>query len=482
MIFFSSNQKATGLLVLGICLAAVTLCCLWITVGLGFSPSDDALRHVAKVLSGKAWQDILVVRDAYSMDSHPGWHFLLEGFVRLVGPDREALLIISVCFLFILFACTPLFLLRRPEAWVLALLIFTVFTWGPIFRLFYGRPYIFSMFLVLLFCFLWERIRDRDRPYLELLVFTFIVSLATWIHGAWYLLTLPLAALALARQWRVFALMAAATAVGVMLGALFTGSPLTFLRQMAYHALQAMGTADLQQQLVTEFWSFVGEPSTVKVVALLLLWRGVRGQWRSSCIDNPVFLLALLGWGLGFFAGRFWLDWGWPALAFWTARELQGVLQSWVRDHDPRRIALALAACLVFTLALANDRGGRWTSRGGEEWPVLTEIEHQPWLPDPGGIVYSTQMHVFYQLFFHNPHAQWRYILGFEPAWMPEEDLRIFRNIQLGQGRTLAPWLERMTARDRFIAAGQRPNIEGLEWKEVTPGVWIGKFDCSRFE
>lgn len=479
-----NNCVAYRPLTLTICLACVNLTCLWITVALGYYPSDDALRHVANALSGKNWQDILVVRDQFSMDSHPGWHFILEVLARLLGPDSEILLITSVCILFILFASTPLFLLKRPEAWIISLLIFAVFSWGPILRLFYGRPYIFSMFLVLVFCFLWKRTKVIEKPYLELVVFTIVTALATWIHGAWYLFVLPLMALFLAREWRVLWLMSAATAAGVLLGALFTGKPFTFLYQMVYHAAKAMGTTDLQKQLVTEFWSFTGEPHAIVIVTALLLWRGVRGQWAKECVDNPAFYLALLGWSLGFVASRFWTDWGWPALAFWVALELQLVIKTYLEEFDWRRAALAMAVSLVFFMAVTNDRGGRWTSRAKQDWPVMTEAEHRPWLPEPGGIVYSTQMQVFYWLFFHNPHAEWRYILGFEPVWMPEEDLEIYRGIQLGRdgGAAYIPWLERMTAKDRFIVVGRKPNITGLDWKEVTPGVWIGKFDFSSFE
>lgn len=475
-------QQLIRITVLVLCLTVVVQSVLWITVALGFSPSDDALRHVAKAISGKDWHEILVVREAFSMDSHPGWHFILEIFARISGYDNEVLLIISVCLLFILFVATPIFLFRRPEAWIISLLIFAIFTWGSVLRLFYGRPYIFSMFLVLMFCYLWQRIRDKNRPYGELIAFTLIAALSTWIHGTWYLLVLPLAALALAREWRVLGLMGPATIIGVLLGAVLTGKPFVFLHQMVFHAIKAMSTADLQRQLVTEFWSFSGEPNVLIIVAGFLLWRGVRGQWSKSCVDNPVFYMILLCWGLGFVAGRFWSDWGWPALAFWVAIELQLVLQTYMQRYDLRRVALTLAVCLVCFLALTNDRGGRWTSRAATDWPVVANPEHRQWLPGPRGIVYSTQMEVFFRLFYNNPRADWKYILGFEPAWMPEEDLEIFRNIQIGQGRLMAPWLERMTAEDRFIAVGSKPKVKGLQWKEVTPRVWIGKFDFEGFE
>ncbi len=66
---------------------------------------------------------------------------------------------------------------------------------------------------------------------------------------------------------------------------------------------------------------------------------------------------------------------------------------------------------------------------------------------------------------------------------MPEDDLEIYRNIQLGIGDGYIPWLENMTAEDRFIMRSQsQPDIKGMDWKEVTPRVWIGKFDFEGLE
>ena len=62
----------------------------------------------------------------------------------------------------------------------------------------------------------------------------------------------------------------------------------------------------------------------------------------------------------------------------------------------------------------------------------------QGWLPEPGGIFYSAQMGFFYNTFYRNPQAEWRYILGLEPALMPEDDLKIYRDIQLSGGAVKA--------------------------------------------
>ena len=470
-------EKVLRSAVLLICLAALLLTCLQI-LGHGFSPVDDALRHVAKVISGKEWQDILVVREEITMDSHPGWHFILKQVSRLTRLDSTLLLNFSVLFLFLLFAVPPIFMFKRPEAWILSLLIFSVFSLGTVSRLLFGRPFIFSMFLVLVFCFLWTKTRDKKAPIEELAVFTVVSALSTWVHGTWYLLALPICALGLARQWRVSALMAAASVAGILLGATFTGSPLTFLHQMIYHALLAMGHIDFQRQLVSEFQPFDGAPFAVAVIAAMLIWRTARGQWNNNCVDNPVFILGVLCWVLGFVAVRFWSDWGWPALAFWTAVEIEGVMESRLGEFDPHRLVVAVAVCLALFLGLSNDRGSRWTAMTGVPWPNMSNTEQREWLPEPGGTLYNDSMDAFYNIFYNNPHGEWKYVLGFEPVWMPDDDLKIYRHIQLANGKpeSYAPWVGKMTQKDRLVLVRrEQPKIEGLEWHEVTPTVWSGR-------
>ncbi len=469
-------QKLIRSAILFTCLATILLTCLQVFAH-GYFPTDDALRHVAKVISGRDWSDILVIRPEITMDSHPGWHFILDLAGRFVGYDNQYLLNFSVLFLFLLLTCPLVFYFRRPEAWVLTLLFMAVFYWGPVFRLFYGRPFIFSMFLVLMFCFLWSRIRDRQYPVLEVGLYAILVALSTWIHGTWYLLALPLAALLICCQWRVLWIMTCATFLGVLLGAVLTGSPLSFLYQMIWHVAEAFGQHDFQRQLVTEFRPFDGAPALVVLAGMLLLWRVARNDWSLGSVYNPVFIFAGLGWIMGFVAGRFWYDWGWPALAFWVAVEIHRAMEQNIREFDPRRLALVGVVCLSLFLAVSNDRGSRWSGKP-VVWPDMQNEEHRPWLPDKGGIVYNSSMRLFYNLFYENPQGPWRYTLGFEPIWMPKEHLEIYRHIQLtkGSAESYQPWVEMMTPKDRMILTrSSQPGIEGLKWHQVTPGVWSGR-------
>ena len=469
-------QRLTRSFILLMCLGTLLFTCLRV-IGQGYFPSDDSLRHVAMVVSGKSWAEILVIRPEITMDSHPGWHIILSSVKSLTGGDKKLLLNFSVMFLFLTFTLPPVLYFRRGEAWIASLTLSTVFFFGPVFRLFYGRPYIASMIMVLLFCFLWGRIRDRKRPWAELVAMASVAALATWIHGTWYLFALPLLALVLARQWRVFVIMSGALSLGVILGAMFTGSPLAFLHQMLFHALEAFGKYDFQRQLVGEFQPFSGEVPVFLLVGGLLLWRWARGEWDTRVVDNPIFYLAVIGWIMGFFAGRFWSDWAWPALAFWVAREVQTAIENYTDRFSLKRLALAGVFCLVLLLAVTNDRGSRW-SGVVSEWPNIENAAHRPWLPDEGGILYNDSMTLFYQIFYLNPHGPWHYTLGFEPIWMPADNLEIYRNIQLTRGKneSYSPWVQKMTEKDRMILIrGAEPEIEGLEWHEVTPTVWSGK-------
>jgi hypothetical protein len=473
----SNDHRCLHLVSFLICLSTILIASLRIA-GYGFLPLDDALRHVAKVVSGKDWSDVLLVRPEITMDSHPGWHAILTGFQSMIHGQPDDLLFFSVIILFLLFAFVPVFYFRRPEAWIMGLFIVVLFSFGGLFRTFYGRPFIFSMFVIVLFCFLWKRIKNKERPWAEVIGYAAAAALSTWIHGTWYLLSIPLCALVLAREWRVFWLMSLSTVFGVSVGACFTGSPLTFLYQMLFHAVEAFDSHILQRQLVTEFQPFDGAPIMIVIVILVLMWQRLRGEDITKSLDSPIFFLAGLGWVMGFVATRFWSDWGWPAMTVWLALELQTILEKGITPFALKRLAIVVAACFVLFLALTNDRGSRWTRNLGVPWPEMTEADHRPWLPDDGGILYNDNMGVFYNVFYRNPHGPWRYMLGFEPIWMPKDDLAIYRKIQLTRGKPegYEPWVRKMTEKDRMmLIRTSEPKIQGLQWHEVVPTVWSGR-------
>ncbi|MFO1498320.1 MAG: hypothetical protein U1G07_08015 [Verrucomicrobiota bacterium] len=89
-------------------LVALTLLILpWRLLNHGVLPPDDALRHAAKAVSGKSWDQILVLRPEITLDHNPGWHAILGALHRLAGWNQERLVWFSVLSLFWLFAAAP---------------------------------------------------------------------------------------------------------------------------------------------------------------------------------------------------------------------------------------------------------------------------------------------------------------------------------------------------------------------------------------
>jgi len=94
------------------------------------------------------------------------------------------------------------------------------------------------------------------------------------------------------------------------------------------------------------------------------------------------------------------------------------------------------------------------------------------WLPEKGGILYSSDMTIFYQTFFKNPNADWRYILGFEPALMPDEDFRCFNKIMWNYGD--AKSLRTVGGKNAPAGSPRHPRRPGqpAEQLAIGMGVW----------
>jgi hypothetical protein len=93
-------------------------------------------------------------------------------------------------------------------------------------------------------------------------------------------------------------------------------------------------------------------------------------------------------------------------------------------------------------------------------------------------------MDVFYETFYKNPTADWKYVLGYEPGIMRQEDLKVLRKYQFafGDTRTLKPWADEMRPQDRmFIHApgSSRPNLPELQWYYAATELWIGRLPSA---
>jgi hypothetical protein len=447
-------------------------------IGYGYLPPDDALRHAAKAVSGKSWQDILVLGPAFR-DQNFVWHFFLRQIFLWSHCDTDKLVVFAVMALFTLVGWSALPWLKRPEAWLITLTIFTV-TSGMMQRLMLGRPFLLTFSGVVTILCAWQ-FRSSSPPRWRTLAWVMaLIAVCTLVHGVWYLWALPVAAFFLAGQFRWGIMLAAGWAAGALLGASLTGHPIDSLCYAVEIARRTLGMHDVQHTMSTELQPFAGDVFALVVLGGLLVLRCLGGlntrPWRS----NPAFWLACICWVLGFKTVRFWADWGWPALMVLTTCDLQLLLEARFAADSLKRLALTGGLAAMTYLAATNDYNSRWTQNLTCSYLAQDNPDLNGWLPDQGGIFYTADMTVFYQTFFKNPNADWRYILGYEPALMPNEDFKVYHSIlwNFGDAKAYKPWVDKMRPQDRLVLRGGRdspPNIPQLEWEYGVSGIWIGR-------
>ncbi len=443
-----------------------------------FAAQDDARRHVAKVISGRDWSDIVVLDKPFTgFDHNQGWHVILGGVHRL-GLDQDGLLKFSAIGLFLAFVLTGLWIYRRePDAWMVAMLAAALLTPCP--RWMQGRPYILAAAIFLILLHLWREPRNKEGTRVAVTVALF--ALATWIHGSWYLFALMPLGLLCCGRFREAGLNAASWLGGSMLGACLTGRPLGFLIDHLIQAKAVMHSSPVTRLLVPEFQPSLQVMAPILVLPLLV-WKHQHGDdlWKSHG-RNPAFWLMIVGWILGFSNGRFWVDWGSVAFLTWVAWTLAPDLKALGESRPFRRIFLGGLLASGIYLSWSADADSRWSNNEYTDPLNLEDPAHEGCLPDPGGILYADDMLVFYLTFYQNPHGPWRYILGYEAALMPPEDLRILRQIQFYQSKAdhlYQPWVDKFTPADRLVLLrdpGNPPQIKGLVWKYAAYKTWVGR-------
>ena len=449
-------------------------------IGYGFLPSDDALWHSAKVISGKNWADVLVLRSDIKIESHPGWHAIL-GFVHdITKCDTHSLVLFSVIALFILFMVVPILFLRYPEAWLASLLVISIAAPGWLFRLLLGRPYIVTMAVLLCIFLLWPKLKERKVSYSALLIVTILIAISTWVHRTFYIFAIPIIAFLLAREWRTSIRMVICTITGIFIGAMMTGHPVLLIKQTILHLALISGSYTTQDMLVTELRPTTGDFTIVMLVSGMLFWRALRGRWNKNIIDSPLFITVILSFVAGFVTRRIWLDVGLPAIILWMAEEFEDIFRTKIKIASLQRFFFTVILAGVLYLSITTDAGGRWSMCRPKDYISAQDPKQAEWLPGPGGILYSYDMGIFFKTVYKNPHGNWRYILGSEAAIMPQEDLKILRNIQKNwlTYESFEPWVKKMRPEDRLVIGideDHMPKIKELEWKYVAYGTWIGK-------
>ena len=450
-------------------------------ISYGFLPMDDALRHAAKTISGKTWQQILVMRSDLPIDPSPGWQAILAWVHQGFGGNAGALVVFSVVALMLLVTMCALPWFRHPEAWLAALFIAAVFIPACTTRFARGRPYILTDAVLITILFLWSR-ASADRPGRSALIFTpLLVAASAWIHGSWYLLCLPGAAILFAGLWRSAFWYGGCWLLGSLLGCGLTGHPFGFLYQSVRHMFDVFGDFVVNSQLEPELHPSDGGVPAVLAVGVLLLCRKIFLGWNPRVMLNPIFMMMVLGWLLGLKMRRFWWDFGTPAFLVWVALELEAHFENHLSFDSARRLLITLGIAAGVYLGFTSDRDSRWTENLTTEYLTPETPGIAGWLPGKGGVVYNSDMDVFFQTFFKNPTADWRYILGFEPGLMRPEDLEVLRKIQWNHGAAFAayePWVKKMRPADRMIlrgSAGSPPGIPELEWHYAATGLWIGR-------
>jgi hypothetical protein len=293
----------------------------------------------------------------------------------------------------------------------------------------------------------------------------------------------PLAAFFLAGAWRAGFWLTGCWVAGTLAGAAVTGRPFDLLTTAVSMALAIYHEHLPSWMLVGELAPDTGDLGTLTLLAFILLVSWFQKKLSPQLFRQPIVWLMMIGWILGFKADRFWADWGLPAALIWMTWQLQAVMVGYFGSADLKRLAaVGLVAAPLFLNATA-DYNRRYTSNLFQPFVSAQNPRLQGWFPGHNGIFYCVQMDFFYDTFYTNPDGDWRYLMGFEPALLPDEDWKIYRRIVWSQEsfQTYEPWVDKMRPEDRLVIfSGTRPVLPQLEWIDAAGYVWIGRLPAGK--
>jgi hypothetical protein len=440
-------------------------------------PPGDARRHAAKPFAGKPYSQIVIMRPEYVVDHSPGWEWLLGRLHRALGWDEDALMAFSITSLLLWIFCLPMVWVRRPEAWLAAILAQMVAIPELMTRWVQARPYLVTEGVLMALLFSWSKTEGKNPSWRKLCLTCAGFALAVWMHGIWYFWVVLLAAFFLAQRWRDGLWLAGCWVAGTLAAALLTGNPVSFLYEAVFQASLMYREHLPNWMLVGELQPSEGEFASLALLALVYLWAKLQNKNPGPLFMQPVFWMIAINWSLGFKADRFWADWGMPAALVWMAMQFDEAMPAVGGEGSVKRLLLCGLIALPLFLDATNDLGRRYTFSNDERFLDGKDPNLKGWLPEKDGIFYSDNMRFFFNTFYKNPEADWRYMVGFEPALMLPEDLKVYRAIQRSghAAEAYEPWIKRMHPEDRFaIESASQPDLPQLEWKH-SANFWLGR-------
>ena len=459
-------------------------------LSLGWYPSDDALRHVAFSTIDAKWSDIVVIEEKYGLDKNKGWHQILKFLYKYCNLEKEHLLFFSVCSLFLLFNLCGIICSPSPVCWCAALLLLLNIEGNYIAqRIILGKPFIFSCAVTLILLRLWCVNATESNKNIILknnwaryLISVFLLSLSVWIHGNWYLFMLiPLSILISGKAKKAFEL-TFCLFISVLIGALLSGDFYNFLYYHFFVTFNIFNEHTHNWLLGLEFASGLQEFYWIIFVCIIIIFCIYKNQEKLDDLTNdPIFIMVLLCWMGSILVFRFWLDCGLITLLLWLSYKFNEIIKSSDFLKIPRvRYCLFLFIIVCLVLGFISDTNGRYTKimmiQPIDFHNETTQKELKGWEPEDGGIIYTTSMRCFYLHFYQYPTSKWKYILGFDPAIMKLEDKQVLRNtVYSGFEEDYAPWINKMTEKDRFILDKCLKSFPQLEWTRGNRTWWIGR-------
>ncbi len=446
----------------------------------GFLPTDDVNRHVAFSTTNREWSDVLEIAPKLEADHNVGWHKILRFLHKRLCIGKKELIYFSIISLFLLVNLTGSLVTPNFVTWSIALLIMFLFDRTIISRLMLGRPYLISCATFLVLIKIWTS--EKDNKYSWILSYSvtiIILLLAVWIHGTWYnFLLLPLAMI-IAGKFTKSLELTLLIILSTLIGAYLTGNFNQFLHYHFYATLNIFKEQIFNWQLVSEFAEgdihlFWIVP-TLFIIILLIHSKRLKFYDLSS---DTTFIFILLSWLLSIKVIRFWVDWGIIALMFWLSLKLSLLIQD-MQSIKRRSFKWFYFLFIMISLLILIPRLNWNNQKEVKMFSVdFSKQEYSEYEPKDGGIVYNDSMKHFYFQYYNNPEAKYKYVLGFEPAIMKEDDKKIYRDIVYSgfYYKLYKPWIDKITDKDRIFASVDLSDYyPKLDWIKAGQKLYIGK-------